>query len=67
MTPDPTEEIREIKRQLSAQFDNDLHRIAEETRRRQQASGRQVVTLPPRLPEPANAANQPLKRNGQSG
>ena len=58
MIPDPAEEIREIKRKLSAQFDNDLHRIAEETRRRQRASGRKVVTLPPRVPVTANTTNQ---------
>ena len=67
MIPDPTEEIREIKRRLSAQFDNDLHRIAEETRRRQRASGRRVVTLPPRVPETANATNQSLDRSGRYG
>jgi hypothetical protein len=55
--PDPTEEIRQIKRQLAAQFDNDLHRIAEETRRRQGESGRKVVTRPPRVPETTNTGN----------
>jgi hypothetical protein len=67
MIPDPTEEIREIRRRLSAQFDNDLHRIAEETRRRQRASGRQVVTLPPRVPETTNTTDQSLDRRGRSG
>ena len=55
--PDPTEEIRQIKRQLAAEFDNDLHRIAEETRRRQHASGRKVVTLPPRKPATENTTH----------
>jgi hypothetical protein len=55
MIPDPTEEILEIKRRLSAQFDNDVHRIAEETRRRQRLSGRQVVTLPIRRAGEATA------------
>jgi len=64
MIPDPTEEIREIKRRLSAQFDNDLHRIAEETRRRQRASGRKVVTLPPRVPETVNTTNNRMNRSG---
>lgn len=57
--PDPTEEIRQIKRQLAAQFDNDLHRIAEETRRRQRESGRKVVTRPPRAFEAANTRLRP--------
>jgi len=55
--PDPTEEIRQIKQQLAAQFDNDLHRIAEETRRRQRESDRKVITRPPRVPEPTNTTN----------
>lgn len=55
MVPDPTEEIREIKRELAAKFDFDLRRIAEDTRRRQNDSGRERVTLPPRRPESTNA------------
>ena len=57
MTHDPTDEIREIKRLLAAEFDFDLHRIAEDARRRQRTSGREIVTLPPRRPEPTNADN----------
>lgn len=64
MPPDPTEEIRQIKQQLAARFDNDLHRIADETRRRQRASGRQVVTRPPRVPESSKATNQSVRRTG---
>ena len=60
---DPTEEIRQIKRQLAAQFDNDLHRIAEETRRRQRESGRKVVTRPPRVLEAASTTNKMLGRS----
>lgn len=62
--PDPTEEIRQIKRQLATQFDNDLHRIAEETRRRQRESGRKVVTRPPRVVETANTTNQSMHPTG---
>lgn len=65
--PDPTEEIRQIKRQLAAQFDNDLHRIAEDIRRRQPASGHKVVTRPPRLPEPEKAANRAIHSTEMSG
>lgn len=64
--PDPTEEIRQIKRQLAAQFDNDLHRIAEETRRRQRESGRIVVTRPPRVFEAANKTNHRLQPSSGS-
>lgn len=48
--PTPTEEIRAIRRELAARFDNDVHRIADETRRRQRESGRQYISLPRRLP-----------------
>ena len=63
--PDPTEEIRQIKRQLAAQFDNDLHRIAEETRRHQRESGRKVVTRPPRVPEATSTMNRGIDASGQ--
>jgi hypothetical protein len=44
MTPNPiVEEIREIRHRLAAQFDNDVHRIGEEIRRGEAASGRRVV------------------------
>ncbi len=60
MIPDPNDEILAIKRRLAAQFDNDLHRIAEETRRRQRQSGRKVVSLPPRRCAP----NEATQRSG---
>ena len=47
-TPDPTDEIRDLKQQLAAEFEFDIKRIAEETRRNQQKSNRKFVTLPPR-------------------
>ena len=45
-----SEEIRDIRRSLAAQFDNDVDRIGGDLRRRQAASGRRVVQLPKRLP-----------------
>lgn len=45
-----TEEVREIRHRLAAQFDNDVHRIGAELRRRQASSGRHVVKLPRRPP-----------------
>jgi hypothetical protein len=48
MLPDPNDEILEIKRRLSAEFGHDIHRIAAETRRRQNLSGRKILSLPPR-------------------
>ena len=64
MIPDPNDEILAITRHLAAQFDNDLHRIAEETRRRQRQSGRKVVSLPPRRCTPTIMTNKAMQRSG---
>ena len=38
--PDPIiEELHAIRREIAARFDNDIHRIAEDARRRQAAAG----------------------------
>ncbi len=51
MVPNPiTEEIREIRHRLAAEFENDVYRIGAELRRRQAVSGRRVVRLPKRNP-----------------
>jgi hypothetical protein len=60
MVPDPTEEIRAIKRELAAKFDFDIHRIGEDLRRRQRESGRVYVTLPPRRPRQQPATSNVL-------
>ena len=57
-----TEEIREIRHRLAAQFDNDITRIGDETRRRQALSGRRVVRLSRRIPENQIPANKPFQR-----
>jgi hypothetical protein len=58
MITDPNDEILAIKRRLAAKFDNDVHRIAADVRKRQGRSGHQVVSLPPRrcTPTPTNQA-----------
>lgn len=58
MIPDPNDEILAIKRRLAAKFDNDLHRIAADVRKRQGQSGHAVISLPPRrcAPIPTNDA-----------
>lgn len=66
MIPDPTDEIRAIRRKLAAQCNNDLHRIAEETRRHQHESGREFVTLPKRCPATQTPTNQALNASGRS-
>ena len=62
MVPNPiTEEIREIRHRLAAQFENDVFRIGAETRRRQTASGRRVVRLPSRTPADRKSSSQGTK------
>ena len=51
------EEIREIRHRLAAKFDNDIHRICEDIRKRQAASGRPTVSLPKRTPVVPAATN----------
>jgi hypothetical protein len=63
--PSPTEEIRAIRRELAARFGNDIHRIAEETRRRERESGRKYISLPLRKPLPSATA-KPLDADPQS-
>jgi hypothetical protein len=58
-----TEEIREIRHRLAAQFDNDVYRIGAELRRGQDATGRRVVRLPARQPV-ANTTNKSVNRSG---
>lgn len=63
MVPNPiTEEIRTIRHRLATEFDNDVYRIGAELRRRQAASGRRVVRLPKRTPDPTtNKAMHPSR------
>jgi hypothetical protein len=67
MIPDPTDEIRAIKRKLSEKFDNDIHRIAEDARRRQIESGRRVVTVPVPVIATSDTTNPAMDPSGGSG
>lgn len=58
MRDEIVEEVRRVRDEYAAQFDYDVRRIAEDLRRRQQESGREYVTLPPR-PTQAITAGQP--------
>jgi hypothetical protein len=63
MTPmplSPTEEIRRIRHELAAQFDNDLDHIFEDLCRKQAESGREIVAPPPRQPNPAKTADSTI-------
>ena len=62
MIPNPTDEIRAIKRKLAAECGNDIHRIVEDARRRQRESGRQSVAVPP--PTVENATNKNMQLTG---
>ena len=64
MIPDPTDEIRAIRRTLAARCGNDLHRIVEETRRRQRESGRDFVTLSTPAPALPTTTIHPEQRSG---
>jgi hypothetical protein len=65
--PDPTDEIRAIKRKLAAECDYDIHRIAEQARRRQREFGRKSVTLPPRPRTADNTANPSMHSTETGG
>jgi hypothetical protein len=67
MIPDPNDEILAIKRHLAAQFDNDVHRIAADVRKRQGDSGHEVISLEPRRCTPSNTTNNAVNRSGESG
>lgn len=65
MIPDPNDEVLSIKRRLAAQFDNDVHRIAADIRKRQAESGHEVISLPPRRCTPSTT-NNAVNRSGES-
>jgi hypothetical protein len=65
MIPDPNDEILAIKRRLASQFDNDVHRIAEDIRKRQGETGHEVISLPPRRCTPTTT-NNAVNRSGES-
>ena len=51
MWRDPiVEEVRKIRAEFAARFDNDLEAMMKELRRTEAEGGREVVSLPPRRP-----------------
>ena len=65
--PNPiTDQIRAIRHELVAQFDNDLDRIVADLRRQQRESGRDYIELPRREPRTGASTNQTLARSGRS-
>lgn len=56
MKPDPiAEQVHQVREALARRFDGNLQVICEDARRRQSASGRKTVTLPPRRPTSADS------------
>jgi len=49
-----TDEIRVIRRELAAQFDNDVSKTLADVRQREAVDGRIYLALPKRLPAAAN-------------
>ena len=62
-----TEEIRAIRHELAAKFDNNLDRIVEDLRRQQRESGREYIQPPKRPARPERAANKAVNRSVGSG
>ena len=63
--PNPiTEEIRRIRRELAARFDNDLDRIVDDLQRQQRESGREYIRLPKRGPRSDQSANNAMHTSG---
>ncbi|MEX0717727.1 MAG: hypothetical protein WD066_14130 [Planctomycetaceae bacterium] len=56
MPTSPTEDIRAIRHQLAARFDNDLDAIVVDLRRQERESNRRYVALPKRPPQRLRAA-----------
>ncbi len=61
----PTDEIRAIRHELAARFDNDLSRIVEDLRRQQRDSGRTYIRLPKRVPRVDSTTSQAMYRSGE--
>lgn len=45
------EEVRRVREENAAKFNHDLKAILDDARKRQESSGRKVVSLPPRKPK----------------
>jgi hypothetical protein len=50
------DEVRKAREDYAGQFDFDLDAICRDLRQKQQSSGKPVVSLPPRRPEPVSNA-----------
>ena len=65
MPESPTDEIRAIRHELAARFDNDLSRIVEDLCRQQRDSGRVYIQLPKRFPRVDRTMSHALHRSGE--
>ena len=55
-------EVRQTRDELAIRFNNDLGAIIQDARERQSASGREVVTLPPRPVRRTSGTPSPQQR-----
>ena len=53
-----TDDIRAVRRSLAEKFNNDLDLIVADLQRQQRESGRKYLTLPKRVPQTAEIAEQ---------
>lgn len=54
MRDEIVDEVRKARENYARQFNFDLDAICRDLRQKQQVSGRQVVSLPPRRPKPVS-------------
>ena len=59
-----TKEIRRIRHELAARFDNDLDRIVDDLQRQQRESGREYIRLPKREPRSDRSTNNATLPSG---
>ena len=65
MPDSPTDDIRAIRNQLAARFDNDMQRIVDDLRRQQRESGRKYIRLPKRSPCIHHTTANPMHQSAQ--
>ena len=52
------EEVHKVRAAIARRFNNGLHAICQDAGKRQEASGRQALALPPRRVGPTKATNK---------
>jgi hypothetical protein len=63
---DILQQVRMVREAYAKQFGYDLQAIHRDLKAQEQASGRQVVSLPPRRPRPAMTSGADTRRSNDS-